>query len=54
VCAVVNYRVGELMIALQLLVVVVGKCSINPITIQTPSVVTLTRDNWCQKWDVTI
>jgi hypothetical protein len=37
-----NCRVSELAIALQLLIVTISKCSINPIS---PSIVTHTRDN---------
>jgi hypothetical protein len=43
--AVLNCRVCELVIALQLLVVMIYKCSINPLSIQTPSIVTHTWDN---------
>jgi hypothetical protein len=43
--AVVNRRVCELETALQFLVVMICKCSINPITNPNPSTVTLSRDN---------
>jgi hypothetical protein len=47
--AVVNCRVCELAIALWLLVVMICKLSINPITNPNPSIITHTRDSILKK-----